>query len=58
MMTNEKYRLKEQNKFDAEIRNKLERKPAYSFSRLPGGVKVVGGIIAVGLLAVKVALAI
>ena len=53
----EKFRLKEQKKFDAEIRGKLEHKPVYGFAWLPVGVKVIGGIIAVGLLAVKVALA-
>ena len=52
MLTEEqKYQIREEEKFEAEICNKLEDKPGYSF------MKVIGGISAVGLLAVTVALA-
>ena len=36
MLTEEqKYRIREEEKFDAEIRNKLEANSLYSFGRLP-----------------------
>ena len=51
----EKHRIKEEEKFDAEIRNKLEGKSTYGFAWLPSGVTFIGAVIIAAVLLTSVA---